>query len=86
MKETYADMVSAVHVTGNMIRIDLMTMQPHLKSEGGEPVFELSGRVLLPLEGFVQGFRIQEAIVAQLLENGVLKRQETERTTEGESD
>jgi hypothetical protein len=76
MKEIYADMVSAVHVTGNMIRIDLMTLQPQLKSDTGEPVFELTGRVILPLDAFAQGFRLQESIVQQLMEKGILIRQE----------
>ena len=29
--EIFADGISAVHVTGNVVRIDLMTLQPHMK-------------------------------------------------------
>ena len=78
MKEIFADMISAVHISGNMIRIDLMTMQPQLKSETGEPVFELTGRLVLPLEAFLHGFRLQENLVQQLMEKGILVRQEAQ--------
>lgn len=71
-QEMFADILSAVHVTGNMVRIDLMTLQPHLKSENGQPVFDISKRIIMPLEGFIQSFAIQENIVKQLIDAGVL--------------
>lgn len=71
--EIFADAVSAVHVTGNVVRIDLMTMQPHLKSENGQPVFDVNKRIIMPLEGFIQSFALQENIIKQLIANGVLK-------------
>ena len=77
--ELYADSASAIHVTGNMIRIDLMSLQPHLKGESGEPVFELSGRLILPLDGFIQAFQLQENIIKQLMNNGILVRQTDEQ-------
>jgi hypothetical protein len=43
-QEIYADGISAIHTTGNLIRIDLMTVQPHLKSENGQPVVEVNFR------------------------------------------
>jgi hypothetical protein len=73
-QEIYADAVSAVHVTGNLVRIDLMTLQPHLKSDNGQPVVDISKRIIMPLDGFVQSFSVQEDIVKQLIEAGVLKK------------
>lgn len=73
-KEIFADSISAVHVTGNLVRIDLMTLQPHLKSDNGQPVFDVSKRIIMPLEGFVQSLAVQESIVKQLIEAGVLKQ------------
>jgi hypothetical protein len=72
-QEIFADAISAVHVTGNFVRIDLMTRQPHLKSDNGQPVFDISKRIIMPLEGFVQSLAIQENIVKQLVAAGVLK-------------
>ncbi|WP_094604347.1 hypothetical protein SPSIL_051470 [Sporomusa silvacetica DSM 10669] len=73
-KEIFTDGVSAVHVTGNLVRIDLMTVQPHLKSDTGQPVVDISNRIIMPLEGFVQSLAVQENIVSQLIDAGVLKK------------
>jgi hypothetical protein len=73
-QEIYADGISAIHTTGNMIRIDLMTVQPHLKSENGQPVVEINKRIIMPLDGFVKSFALQEQIMKQLLEAGVVKQ------------
>lgn len=77
-QEIFADAISAVHITGNMVRIDLMTLQPHLKSENGQPVFDSSKRIIMPLEGFIQSFAIQENMVKQLIEARILKRTDDE--------
>lgn len=73
-KEIFADAVSAVHVTGNLVRIDLMTIQPHLKSENGQPVVEVNQRIIMPLEGFVQSVAVQENVIQQLVAAGVLQQ------------
>ncbi|WP_094604116.1 hypothetical protein SPSIL_045640 [Sporomusa silvacetica DSM 10669] len=73
-QEIFADGISAVHVTGNLVRIDLMTLQPHLKSDNGQPVVDVSKRIIMPLEGFVQALATQENIVNQLIKAGVLKQ------------
>jgi hypothetical protein len=73
-QEIFADGISAIHVTGQLVRIDLMTAQPHLKGENGQPVLDVSGRIIMPLEGFVQSLAVQENIVKQLIEAGVLKK------------
>lgn len=73
-QEIFADAISAVHVTGNLVRIDLMTIQPHLKSDNSQPVVEINKRLIMPLDGFVQSFSVQENIIKQLIESGVLKQ------------
>lgn len=73
-QEIFADAISAIHVTGNLVRIDLMTRQPQLKSENGQPVFDISRRIIMPLDGFVQSLAVQENIIKQLIDSGVLKR------------
>ena len=75
-REIFADAISAVHVTGNLVRLDLMTVQPQLKSKDGQPVVEVNQRIIMPLEGFVQSLGLQDNIVKQLIEAGVLKKDE----------
>ncbi|QDR80266.1 hypothetical protein [Sporomusa termitida] len=73
-REIFADAISSIHVTGNLVRIDLMTVQPHLKSDNGQPVVEVNRRIVMPLEGFVQSLAVQENIIKQLIDAGVLKK------------
>ena len=73
-QEIFADGISSIHITGNLVRIDLMTIQPHLKSDNGQPVVEITRRIIMPLEGFVQSLAIHENIVNQLVEAGILKK------------
>jgi hypothetical protein len=82
-REIFADAISAVHITGNMVRIDLMSLQPHMKSKDGQPVYDISQRIIMPLEGFVQSFATQEKAVRQLIESGVLKRTDVSSEIEG---
>ena len=80
-QEIFADAISGVHVTGNLVRIDLMTVQPHLKSDNGQPVVDISKRIIMPLEGFIQSLKVQEDIVKKLIDAGVLQKTEgTEKT------
>jgi hypothetical protein len=78
--EIFADAISAVHITGNLVRIDLMSLQPHLKSENGQPVYDIGQRIIMPLEGFIQSFSIQDKVIHQLSESGVLKRNDMDST------
>jgi hypothetical protein len=73
-QEIFADAISAIHVTGQLVRIDLMTMQPQLKSDNGQPVVDISKRIIMPLEGFIQSLTVQDNIVKQLVAAGVLKK------------
>ena len=72
-KEIFADGVGAIHVTGQLVRIDLITVQPHLKGDNGQEVVEVNNRLIMPLAGFVQSLAVQENIVKQLIAAGVLQ-------------
>lgn len=71
-QEFFADGIRAIHVTGQLVRIDLVTVQPQLKSDNGQLVLDMSARLIMPLEGFVQSFAVQENILKQLIDAGVL--------------
>lgn len=72
-QEIFADGISGIHVTGGLVRIDLMSVQPQLKSENGQPVVEINKRIIMPLDGFVRSLEIQQDILRQLVDGGVLK-------------
>lgn len=80
MAEIFADGIANIHVTGGLVRFDLMTLQPNLKNENDQPVFNMNQRVIMPLNGFVQAFQMQEQVVGHLLQSGVLAQQSDEQS------
>lgn len=77
MQTTFADTILNIAVTGGLVRIDLGVVTPVPNQEGKT---ELRGsatqQLVMPLEGFVRSFGIQEGIIKKLIEDGVLKQQE----------
>lgn len=73
-KEIFADGISAIHITGNLVRIDFMTVQPQLKSDTEQPVVDVNNRIIMPLQGFIQSLTVQDNIIKQLIDAGVLKK------------
>lgn len=83
-QEIFADTVSNINVTGQIVRIDLATLQPQLKSENGQPVFANSQRIVMPLEGFLQAVGIQQNIVQQLVASGIIQVHATQPAGQGQ--
>lgn len=72
-QDIFVDGIGNINVTGNIVRIDLVALQPQLKSENGQPVVATSQRIVMPLDGFLQGINLQQNIVQQLIQSGVLQ-------------
>lgn len=70
----YIDGIGHIHLTGGMVRIDLMTLEPHLKAENDQPVYNITQRLVLPVDSFLQAFNLQEAMVQKLIQDGVAQR------------
>lgn len=66
--DLFADGIGAVHITGNLVRFDLMSLQPG----DGQERQEITQRLVMPLEGFVNAFNLQEQVIRQLTKNGLL--------------
>jgi hypothetical protein len=78
MQTNFADTVLNIAIAGNLVRIDLGTVVP-TKTKGGEqelratPTFQL----VMPIEGFVRAFGMQEQVIKKLIADGVLKAEPT---------
>lgn len=72
-QDIFVDGISNINVTGNIVRIDFAALQPQLKNENGQPVFANSQRIVMPLDGFLQSMNLQQNIIQQLIQAGVLK-------------
>ena len=70
----YAEGIANINFTGNMVKLDYAVQEHTAQSPDGKPVLSLSQRIVMPLEAFLQGFQIQEQLVAQLVDRGVVAR------------
>ena len=73
MTDIYADAFENILVHGGVVRIDLASYSPRDKSEGDKPALELTGRLVMPIEGFVRAFGGIGEVVRQMVEAGVIE-------------
>lgn len=81
----YFDTLVNVSITGPLIRFDFGLAQQS-KTEDGKDSVRLSQieQVVLPLDGFVRAFGLQQQVIEQLIKSGVLKTRDVEQTTDTE--
>lgn len=79
MQTNFADTVLNLSVTGPLVRMDLGTLTPLTGADGKQELRATpTQQVVMPLEGFVRAFGMQERLVKKLLADGVLKPQPAE--------
>lgn len=71
---TFADRVTHIAVTGNLIRIELGTLQAPA-AQGQQAQLTASQTLVMPLEGFLPSFGMMETVVKKLVADGVIKLQ-----------
>ena len=73
MADIYADAFENILVHSGTVRIDLATYAPKDKTNGDQPALELTGRLVMPIEGFVRAFGGIGEVVRQMVEAGVIE-------------
>ena len=74
-KEMFADGLGQIHFTGGMVRMDFMTLQPG--EDGNTPVPQVSHRLIMPPQGFLNTFNGMQQLIDKLVEAGVVQKNET---------
>lgn len=76
MEQKYCDGIEEISITSGIVRVDFYHYIAGAKDKDGRPPRELSHRVLLSPEAFVQTFAAFEQVVKQLQEKGLLQRRD----------
>lgn len=71
---TFADRLINIAITGNLIRLELGTLQAPT-AQGQQPQMVATQTLVMPLEGFLPSFGMMETIVKKLVADGVIKLQ-----------
>ena len=72
MQDIFVDGINNIYVTGNLVRIELANLEPQMKTEDGQPVYNVKQRVVMPLDAFASAFTLQNDIMQQLIQAGVV--------------
>jgi hypothetical protein len=70
----FADRIVNVAVTGNLIRLELGTLQVPT-GEGQKPQLIPGQTLVMPLDGFANSFSMLESVMKKLMAEGVIKQQ-----------
>lgn len=82
MDQKYCDGVEEISITSGIVRVDFYHYVPGPKDKDGRPARELSHRVLLSPEAFVQTYTAYEQVVKQLQDKGLLQRRDAKPAAE----
>lgn len=73
MPQIFVDRILHIAVTGNLVRIELGAAKVP-RSPGENLEVETTMTLVMPMEGFVQSFGAMDAIVNQLVKDGVVTK------------
>jgi hypothetical protein len=74
-QEIFADGISGIVLEGGVIRIDLMSIVPGPRSEDNKPQMAFRQRIIMPVEGFVNSYKIFQGIIGKMEQSGLITRQ-----------
>ncbi len=73
MNTTFADTILNISLTGPLVRIELGTLKATVGADGKQQLHPtLTQELVMPLEGFVRAFSMQESVIKKLMADGVL--------------
>jgi hypothetical protein len=74
MQTTFADTILNVVVTGNLVRFDFGTVTSAPGKEGTQEMRATPTiQMVMPIDGFIRAFGVQEQLIKKLVADGVLK-------------
>ncbi len=79
--EIYADGVGEITVTGNIVRIDLVSLSPTQRDANNNPKAVFRQRLIMPVDGFANTAELMKKVLGGLVESGVVKMQPAPQPT-----
>jgi len=71
-QEIFADGIGQIHFAGNMVRMDLVSLEP--SGDGKAPTAESKVRIVMPPQGFIAAYDSMRRLIEKLVAAGVLKK------------
>lgn len=75
-EEVYADGISEITLTGNVVRIDFVSLSPTERDANNKPKAVFRQRIVMPAEGFANSAELMKNVLRGLIESGAVKIQQ----------
>ncbi|WP_395676103.1 hypothetical protein [Inquilinus sp.] len=75
--EIYSDGIGEITVTGNVLRIDLVSLSPTERDANNTPKATFRQRIIMPLDGFANAADLIQKVMQGLIEAGAIQRRPT---------
>jgi hypothetical protein len=85
-EEIYADGVGEITVTGNIVRIDFVSLSPTQRDDNNKPKTVFRQRVVMPTEAFANTTELMKNVLRGLIESGAIKMQQAPTPPDRKSD
>lgn len=74
MQTQFADTVLNIAITGPLVRLDLGIVTPQADAQGKQQLrATTTQQLVMPIEGFVRAFGMQEQVMKKLMADGVVQ-------------
>ncbi len=78
MLDVFADTVRRVDFAGGLVRLELVSAHPPEKPGEGQINLQQSGRLIMPLDGFLSTFQAMQNLIDQLVKSGIVQNRREE--------
>jgi len=81
-QEIFADGIGSIMLEGGVMRIDLMSMIPGQRDKDNKPQMAFRQRIVMPVEGFINSYKIFQEIIGKMEQSGLIARKSAGRGDE----
>jgi len=75
-EELYADGISEITMTGNVVRIDFVSLSPTERDANNKPKAVFRQRIVMSVDGFANSAELMKKALHGLIESGAVKMQQ----------
>lgn len=80
MPDIFADVIRHVDFSGGLVRLELVSAYPPGNPDEGQISLQQSGRLIMPLEGFLSTFQAMQNLIDQLEKAGIVQKRHEKET------
>jgi len=73
--EIFADCIGSIVLEKGVMRLDLMAIMPGPRDKDSKPQMGFRQRIVMPLEGFLDSYKLFQEVIGKMEQSGLISRQ-----------